>query len=500
MKNILKILIYFLAVMLVSSSCKQNDDPKPDEPTIEDEKDYQTSAYSFTIGITPMQGSIEGVKLKNAFAAGDVIEISNPDVLYEPFTISAGSSAGKSSATFTGEMKIKKDVDLESGIQLTAVLKNGDKYNDGKPFANVIKLTSLADGINKYSYWSCNDFTFKGKSATINLTQSTVFVDFYMPRVQVTFKKGNAYNNKLVDLNQYFAVPFGYTIEVADFNFEKCLDDKDQRFYKISAITPAECLPGLFSVGADKYVYFSKGSLQYRPLDGKWRLAPQQYHKCFENVDEVGENYEDWQGEDKWTDLFWWGAWIEGGKPYLATLNDDDIEEYTLPLDATGNLTAPCAYGSMWTVLNCDEWNYILEQRPDAKQKRGGAIVDSIQGFVLLPDEWITPDGVNDLVTDYKIASKENVPNTYTKEEWEKMELAGAVFLPYIGQLFGSWILSSTNYQSRSFNVNSGQGNVIQFYLLENDCICYDLFWPNNFGHPVRLVQAPSANIKVKVE
>ena len=152
MEKHVKILISILAIMLVATSCKKDDDPKPDNPPIEEEKDYQTAAYTFTIDITPMQGSVEGVEFKTAFAAGDQIEITNPQVLYEPLTISADGNAGKSTATFTGEMKIKKDVDIASGIQLTAVLKNGGNYNDGKPFVDVIKLTSLADDINKYSY------------------------------------------------------------------------------------------------------------------------------------------------------------------------------------------------------------------------------------------------------------------------------------------------------------------------------------------------------------
>ena len=40
---------------------------------------------------------------------------------------------------------------------------------------------------------------------------------------------------------------------------------------------------GVFSVGADKQVTFSKGNLQYHPANSEWRFAPSQ-------LDYIGEN------------------------------------------------------------------------------------------------------------------------------------------------------------------------------------------------------------------
>ncbi|MBO7142108.1 MAG: hypothetical protein J6V76_03250 [Bacteroidales bacterium] len=494
MKNILKIPLSFFALMLLATSCKKDNNNEPVPIVI----DYDTVPYTFTVDIIPMQDKVEGVELKTAFAPGDKIQITNPHVLYEPLIIPVDGHEGKTSATFSGQMKIKKDLDISSGFALTAALRNGADYNNGKPFVDVQKFNSLAEGVKKYSYWASENVAFNNNVASFSLTQSTVFVDFYMPKVQVTFKKGNAYTNKIVDVNQFFAVPFGYTIEVADFKFEKSLDDQDKSFYKISALTPEGCLPGLFSASADKYVYFSKGTLQYRAMDGAWRLSPQQYDKCFTNGTDVGEYYVDWLGEDKWTDLFWWGGWVEGMNPKVATF--DDVE-YNLPVDANGGLTAPCAMGAMWTVLDNDEWYYILEERPDAEQKRGGAFIDNIKGFVILPDEWTTPDGLKDFEAKYEVEHEADVPNKYTKDEWAKMESAGAVFIPIIGQLYGTLVLASGfMYQSRSFDVDSEQGNLIMLDFSDSGCGCYDIFFPNYLGQPVRLVQPPGANMKVKVE
>ncbi|MBO4372822.1 MAG: hypothetical protein J5826_07830, partial [Bacteroidales bacterium] len=406
MKNYVKILISFLAIMMIATSCKKddNEDPTPEPPV--EEKEFTTVSFAATVNLTPMQGSVEGVTFKTAFAAGDVIEITNPDVLYEPLTFALDEFAGKTAATFTIEAKVKKDAELTSGsTKLTAALKNGEKYNNGKPFVDVKQLSSLAEGIDQYSYWACPEFTFDSNNNTITLAQSTVFVEINMTGVQVVFKKGNAYKKETVNGDIFYAIPSGYTFEVADLNFEKSLDEKDKYFYKITSTTPEDCLPGLFSIGENKYVYFSKGNLQYRPMDGKWRLAPQQYHKCFEILDEVGENYANWIGEDKWTDLFWDGTWYVGGNPKLVT---DDIPDYSVPIDENGELNGTCAYGEGWKVLSSDEWSYIMEKRPDAAKKRCGAIVNDVNGWIILPDDFTCPEGIS-LETDFSVKSAKDI-------------------------------------------------------------------------------------------
>lgn len=497
MKNYVKILISFLAIMMIATSCKKDDNEEPTpEPPVE-EKEFTTVSFAATVNLTPMQGSVEGVTFKTAFAAGDVIEITNPDVLYEPLTFALDEFAGKTAATFTIEAKVKKDAELTSGsTKLTAALKNGEKYNNGKPFVDVKQLTSLAEGIDQYSYWACPEFTFDSNNNSITLAQSTVFVEINMTGVQVVFKKGNAYKKETVNGDIFYAIPSGYTFEVADLNFEKSLDEKDKYFYKITSTTPEDCLPGLFSIGENKYVYFSKGNLQYRPMDGKWRLAPQQYHKCFDITDDFGENYADWMGEDKWTDLFWWGAWIEGSNPKVT--NNPD---YAVSVDAQNELTSPSAYGAEWFVLNNDEWAYIMETRADAKAKCGGAVVAGVTGWVILPDEWIAPEGLSFNGT-YEIEKGEEIPNQYNKEQWAKMESAGAVFLPYTNQSYETFVLTQmTTYQTRTLDSSNDRGNTIFVDAEINECLCYDLNYSiDTFGNPVRLVQVSGGNLTIQVE
>ena len=471
------ILLLLLVLVFTATSCKK-DGPTPESP-VEEEK-YETVPLTITIGITPMSGDVDGTVLKQSFANGDVIEITNHDLLYEPLIISTNGNEGKTSATFNVEMKVKKNAELVSGSsQLTAVLKNGTKYNEGKPYEDVKQLSSLNECVEQYSYWSCENFTYNADNISINLTQSTVFLNINLFGAKVTMKYGLGFYSEIVSGNCFYAVPFGTTIECNGLNLQQCLDVKDKYLYRIGFSVPTNCLNGLFSVGENKAVFFSKGNLQYRPMDGTWRLAPQQMHRCFTATKsfDLGENYANWMGEDKWTDLFYW-----------ESLND-----------------CISAYGSEWSLLSIDEWNYLCEQRPNAKNKRGGAIVNGVEGWVILPDDWVSPEGVTQFDGDYEVKYAKDIPNVYTLEEWTKMESAGAVFLPGTGYLSGTKFqiyvsFLSIDYQTLSYDEVNDWGMVMSFNDMMNSSCRYNRSYPLTDAFPVRLVQFKAENSEIKVE
>ena len=510
MKRFSTLIVLFLAAMMIATSCNKDDDdnnantpePTPDPTPVEEEKAFTTVPLSITVSIEPIAGSLSGVETKKAFADGDVIEISNPDVLYEPLTISADGNAGKASANFTAELKVKKGVELVSGTtKLSAVLKNGNNYNNGKPLADVKLIEKPTDGLEQYCCWSCEDFTYTSAANVITLAPSTVFVELNMMNDEVILKIGNADFTETISGIKLYAVPCSAKVEIPNAKFEKLLDGKEQSIYHLTASAPEECLSHLFSIGEDKRVFFSSGNLQYRPLDGTWRLAPQQYHKALgdcEDFFDFGENYANWMGEDKWTDLFWAGMWMEGGSPNVVSDGDAD---YTLPVDENNEINAPCAYGAQWMVLSCAEWEYLMEKRPDAEHKRGGAVVDGVVGWIILPDDWVAPDGLS-FVPDYEeVDTNEDIPNQYTTDEWAVMEATGAVFLPNEGQFvivdyFSTSIVPL--YQTR--NVTEGALELFMYLPENNEFLCSGMCMDYFFGNPVRLVQLQAGNTMVKVE
>lgn len=491
-----KLLILLLVLFFAATSCKKDDTaPDNNKPIEEAEDKYKTVPFSITIGITPMKGSVDGVELKQTFEDGDEVEISNSQVLYEPLILSAKGKAGKTSAQFSGELKVKKGVELIPGsTKFTAALKNETKYNNGKPFIDVKKVSSLAEGLEKYSYWACENFTYNTNAISISLVQSTIFLNINLLDTKLTMKYGLAFYSEVVSGNCFYAVPFGTAIESEMLALEHCFDVKDKLFYSIGFTVPEGCVHGLFSVGDNKYVFFSKGNLQYRPMDGTWRLASPQYNSCFTKTMNVGEDYANWKGEDNWTDIFKWGAFLEGGKPDQTT-NDDN---YNAPVDTDGFLSGICAYGAEWTILSKDEWDYLTSQRPDAIQKSGGAFVDGVYGWIFLPDDWTADEGKPPFDGNYSIKYYKDIPNQYTKEEWAVLESHGAVFLPETGEMRGSMFYNSVSaYQSLSFDTNSNTRYVFSFDIYDNS-ILLDGSFSASTGLPVRLVQHFNPSVKVE--
>lgn len=101
----------------------------------------------------------------------------------------------------------------------------------------------------------------------------------------------------------------------------------------------------------------------------------------------------------------------------------------------------------VWYPLSADEWNFLFLFRDKATDKFGFATVDGVKGLMILPDNWQLPsecsfrpasstmtysDGV---FTPQELPADIYVLNTYysTDQSWQKMEAAGAVFLPAAG-------------------------------------------------------------------
>lgn len=183
----------------------------------------------------------------------------------------------------------------------------------------------------------------------------------------------------------------------------------------------------LFSVRASKMVRFSRGNLQYQASTGTWRFAENQY-------DTIGADNSNISATNTgWIDLFGWGT---GSNPTNVSTNNGDYSIFT---DWGKNTIVNGGNeADYWCTLSMDEWEYLLGSRPNASSLVGKATVNGITGLVILPDNWTLPSGCT------FISGKENHfdTNTYTTEQWTKMELSGAVFLPSTGVRIGSDVFS----------------------------------------------------------
>ncbi len=176
---------------------------------------------------------------------------------------------------------------------------------------------------------------------------------------------------------------------------------------------------GVFSVGADKQVSFSQGNLQYIQSTDTWQFAREQYEYMGEKHFRNGQladtiEYFGWSGKNSKAP---WGI-------SLSIESSDYEGEF---LDWGTNTIAGSAPNT-WRTLSNDEWNYICQGRKNAANLLGFGKIDTISGLIILPDDWVAPDGIT-------FTPNIDNPNSnpYNLQQWNAMENAGAVFIPPTG-------------------------------------------------------------------
>ena len=207
----------------------------------------------------------------------------------------------------------------------------------------------------------------------------------------------------------------------------------------LTPTTPGKRI-GVFSVAKDKQVSFSQGNLQYIQSANLWLFADNQY-------DYIGEgNIKDNQLANR-IDLFGWSGKNSKAPWGISTSNKN--ADYVGEFLDWGTNAIQGDMANTWRSMSADEWMYIFHGRKHAESLFACAQVNGISGVVLLPDDWILPEGLSFIPSatkgltwntlydgsygDANTAYSHYQDNSYTLEQWQKMEDAGAVFLPAAG-------------------------------------------------------------------
>ena len=191
-----------------------------------------------------------------------------------------------------------------------------------------------------------------------------------------------------------------------------------------------EPIVGEFSVAYNKKVAFSAGNLQYVTSADEWIFAQNQYD-IIGTRNMVGATFADT------IDLFAWSTDTDPSTAWGVTLEDNN------DLFAGNFVDWGIAVGdsSTWRTLTSSEWEYLIASRKNAKQLIGVGAVNGNNGLILLPDNWVAPEGIT-FKSGY---SSEEYSYTafaehqsFTAEQWAVMQQAGAVFLPCAGFRLGN--------------------------------------------------------------
>ena len=215
----------------------------------------------------------------------------------------------------------------------------------------------------------------------------------------------------------------------------------------ISMIAPVEPEPvqGLFSVSSSKQVTFSPGNLQYTQSTDTWSFASAQWEMLgTDNV--IGGNVSlgNLGYEKEGTalaakiDLFGWST----STTNFGVSTSMDNSDYSGSFVDWGTNQIGNDAPNTWRTLTYDEWSYLLNNRNNAASLRGVAQVNGVNGLIFLPDNWTCPADVT-----FKSGFHSNYGTeyyadyqTFTIDQWAKLEKSGAVFLPAAGDREGTEI------------------------------------------------------------
>ena len=251
---------------------------------------------------------------------------------------------------------------------------------------------------------------------------------------------------------------------------------------------------------AGDQAYFSTGNLQYQASTNTWRFAENQYDMIGADNQFISSTY------GGWIDLFCYGTsgWPSGAiayQPYSTSVTESDyyIDGYVLfPLvkgyeNLDWGLYNKISNGGneagVWRTLTGGEWKFLMQNRPNAKEKMGAANVNGVNGVVILPDDWTLPKGLkftSGFSSSFESEYYAKV-NKYSLEDWRKMEAHGAVFLPASGLRKGTQVkdVGDGGYYWTS-SANDKKTRMAFFYSYGLDpyyeSVC-------GIGYSVRLVQ-----------
>ena len=278
---------------------------------------------------------------------------------------------------------------------------------------------------------------------------------------------------------------------------------------------------GLFTVsnesGRSKKVRFSQGNLQYQASTDTWRFAEHQWDYIgYSKPDQYGYTYGTVNGSsnhligpdyDGWIDLFGWGT--SGQNHGAACYQPWSTSSYNWKYYAYGNPDAnlyemgqqadwgvnPISNGGnqagLWRTLTIREWKYLLRERTTPSGlKYVGAMVNDVDGIVLLPDDW--DNSIRPLVYEQLYC------NRISLEDWTLLEENGAAFLPLTGERHettvsgcynygGYWTSSTPKDYYQSSTIVSNSNNACNIQLDYTDY--YLMVTERHTGLAVRLVQ-----------
>ena len=242
-----------------------------------------------------------------------------------------------------------------------------------------------------------------------------------------------------------------------------------------------------FSVASQRQVYFSPGNLQYQPNATTWRFADEQYIYIGSANKNTALTY------DSWVDLFGWSTYE--GYSYFGVSTDTADNYSTGRFKDWGTKQFGKDAPGTWRTLTYEEWRYLLSARKNCNALRGCAKVLDVNGLILLPDDWQTPEGVTfkpgfyeeQINNDSESKAGYGAHQYIDANEWKTLEHAGAIFLPAAGYRIG-WDVGNVLYNGFYWSSTANEANTA-YYIYLSSGLAEPRTRERKHAHSVRLVR-----------
>ena len=188
---------------------------------------------------------------------------------------------------------------------------------------------------------------------------------------------------------------------------------------------------GVFTIGYNKTVAFAPGNLQYINFilsinsshhlqyittTDTWTFAANQY-EYIGTRNMVNKAFADT------IDLFAWSTDTDPSTAWGVTLVED-LELFSGNFVDWGTAIGD---GDTWRTLTSAEWEYLRASRANAAQLIGVASVNGSHGLILLPDNWVAPEGITFKSgfsdKEYSSIAFEEY-QSFTAQQWATMQAA----------------------------------------------------------------------------
>ena len=262
---------------------------------------------------------------------------------------------------------------------------------------------------------------------------------------------------------------------------------------------------GKFTVASGVQVRFSQGNLQFNVSQGTHQTAdgsqPGTFRFAEHQYDTIGATNKNITVENYtgWISLFGWGtSGYNGCSPmtYLpsATYADGtktDIAGTNYDWGVYNAISNGGDKPGLWRTLTREEWVYLSTNRANAEQLYSKAVVAGLPGLIVLPDGWTLPSGLS-----FTPKSKKYTDNTYTADQWQTLENAGAIFIPGEGDRHFNESTLAIVYNTNNGNTtnviiatSTNYNGSSRRILNMDNTLFYNSNKPVYYGVPVRLAR-----------